>query len=190
MSIKADPEPILIYNHRLGDCSRFNNDALVWIPKNASSTLRFLFTDKKHNFLNFDVETYWVFLRDPIERWKSGVIEYIYRNPEKHEWVLDNIDKIVFDEHTTPQTSFLKFIGRTRYVDIHDQKWVTNLLSETSRRSNNKLNNSVVMINTTSHNVDKNGIKKSIDDVYSTQLLNRLKEYYSADIKLLEQIRT
>jgi len=95
--------------------------------------------------------------------------------------VLDNIDKIVFDEHTTPQTSFLKFIGRTRYVDIHDQKWVTNLLSETSRRSNNKLNNSVVMINTTSHNVDKNDIKKSIDDVYSTQLLNRLKEYYSAE---------
>ena len=46
------------------------------------------------------------------------------------------------------------------------------------------------MINTTSHNVDKNDIKKSIDDVYSTQLLNRLKEYYSADIKLLEQIRT
>lgn len=186
MSIKADSEPILMYNHRLGDCSRFNNDALVWIPKNASSTLRFLFTEERHNFLNFDVETYWVFLRDPIERWKSGVTEYIFRHPEKHEWVLDNINKIVFDEHTIPQTSFLKFIGRIRYIDIHVDNWVTNLLSETKGHSDNSL----VMINTTSHNVDKKNIVKSINDVLSTQLLNRLKEYYSADIKLLEKIRT
>ncbi len=185
MSIKAESESILIYNHRLGDCSRFNNDALVWIPKNASSTLRVLFPDRD-NFLNFDVETYWVFLRDPIERWKSGVIEYIYRHPEKHEWVLDNINKIVFDEHTIPQTSFLKFIGRIRYIDIHDDNWVTNLLSETNGLSDN----SVGMIYTTSNNVDKKDIVKSINEVLSTQLLNRLKEYYSADIKLLEKIRS
>lgn len=183
MTLAARTEPRLIYTHPLGSCSRFNNDAFIWIPKNASNTLRYLFGEQMENFYTFDVETYWVFLRDPVSRWRSGVIEYIYRTPKNHIWVLDNIHNIKFDEHTTPQTSFLKYIGRTKYINIDNNTWLSKLINDVGIQDKQ-----LAIKNDTIGNKDKTEIGNSIDKVMSPTFINKLREYYSADIKLLEQI--
>jgi hypothetical protein len=194
--IAVDPYAFNWTAHWAG-CSRFNNDAFVWIPKNASSTLRFLFPDGNACFHDFDVETYWVILRDPILRWKSGVIEYISFcssskvNPTdvkgRLEWVLDNIDQIEFDEHTASQTSFLKYTGNTRYIDMKKNFWVHKLINELGLPHKPEFGGQLKM-NTTSGNRYKEEIKHSIDSVMSTAFENRLREYYSEDFKLIEQV--
>tara|TARA_B110000503_G_scaffold78365_1_gene120455 strand:- start:1535 stop:1990 length:456 start_codon:yes stop_codon:yes gene_type:complete len=150
--------------------------------------LRFLFSGGDANFHNFDVETYWVILRDPILRWKSGIMEYISADVKKRlEWVLDNIDQIEFDEHTTPQTSFLKYTGNTRYIDIKQNFWVHKLINELGLPHKLEFGG-LVKMNPTSGNRNKEEIKHSIDSVMSTAFENRLREYYSEDFKLIEQV--
>ena len=48
--------------------------------------------------------------RDPVQRWISGVNEFICRFEPDFDWVVDQVKnkKYIFDEHTGPQTSFLK----------------------------------------------------------------------------------
>ncbi len=48
--------------------------------------------------------------RDPVQRWISGLNEFICRFEPDFDWVVDQVKnkKYIFDEHTGPQTSFLK----------------------------------------------------------------------------------
>ena len=204
-----------------GKCSRFNNDAFVWIPKNASTTLRFLFPDGDASFHDFDVETYWVILRDPILRWKSGVMEYIMKpvtdnlrvmadveNPnvpgdgiytfvaeeedlkrvdQRLEWVLDHIDQIEFDPHTAPRTSFLQYTGDTRYIDISKKFWAHKLINELGLPHKPGFG-STIKTNTTGGHIYKEERMHSINSVMSPIFENRLREYYSEDFKLIEQV--
>ena len=185
-----------IHNHPIGSCSRFNNDAFIWIPKNASSTLKFIFGEKPYTTIyDFDVETHWVILRDPILRWKSGIVEYISRGgpssldiKERLEWVLDNIDQIEFDEHTAPQTSFLQYTGYTRYIDTSKEFWVHKLIVELDLPSP-PVGDDPLKLNTTAEYKDKLEMKHYIiNKVMSTAFENRLREYYSEDFKLIEQV--
>ena len=176
---------MIIPNHQLGDCSRFNNDAFIWIPKNGSSTLRSIFGSTIHNYNDFDVDTYWVILRNPIKRWKSGVIEYIYRHPEKHEWVLDNINKIVFDEHTIPQTTYLQYTGRTKYIDIEDPDWVTNIINTTGIQ----IDTSNLYDNASKSDLRKVEITNKLEDIITDSLIDEVKEYYRADIELIDRVK-
>jgi len=175
--------------HPVGSCSRFKNDAFIWIPKNASGTLRYLFGEQMENFYTFDVETYWVFLRDPVSRWRSGITEYIYRNPDDHILILDTIHQIEFDEHTAPQTSFLQYryaydSGRTNYISIDNKTWLSGLINDLGIQDKE-----VSVANDTIGNKNKTAIGKSVDRVMSPTFINKLREYYSDDIKLLEKTK-
>lgn len=109
-----------IYSHLIGGCTRIYNDALVNIPKNAST----LIVNWSHeqtdpniiseaNYLDFEVDKYYVLIRDPFDRWISGVTEYYYRQNKQNKVeikdLFDRIDMIEFDEHTAPQYQFLNF---------------------------------------------------------------------------------
>jgi hypothetical protein len=117
------------------------NFLLFKIPKNASTFLVDNLTKLDWEHVNFEdyleskVKTI-VILRDPISRWISGVVEYLFLY---HKNILDNIidpftfdylpllgeklaislifEKIVFDDHTDRQCSFLQ------KVDIDNTVW-------------------------------------------------------------------
>lgn len=116
-------------NHQYGAC--FANHDLkkfyINIPKCASNWGKFVF---KHN-LKWESTNYHdakllkqgytaiVFLRNPIDRWASGMAEYIDRygynvksfthQLEKQQLALDIINKTAaFDEHTVEQITFLE----------------------------------------------------------------------------------
>lgn len=182
----------MVYGHPLGACSRVGNDALIWIPKNASCTLRTLFGEVRYSILNFDVETYYVFLRDPIERWKSGLLEYISRHKHQKDWILDNLDKIQFDEHTVPQTTFLNFTGRINYFDISSKDWIKELIETLNDKHKiflSKEQFSTLNVNSTKDDKYKVELYKSIDNVITPELLQKLRDFYIADIELYEKIK-
>lgn len=107
-----------MYNADLKHC-------YINIPKNASSFLRHYFKDAgwKHMFvgMNMQVTKNLVVLRDPIERWITGIAQHITTNIleenfgsthfiELYNELSERIifDQIVFDDHTEQQTWFLE----------------------------------------------------------------------------------
>jgi len=113
-------------NHNIGECLVYREKKLMYIniPKNASSWTKDYLTNhygwKEYaNFTNYPVLNNFrkiVILRDPIDRWLSGITTYLMREVLKNypymkitEDVIKVLTtKIAFDEHTWTQTSFLK----------------------------------------------------------------------------------
>lgn len=100
------------------------NTAIPNIPKNGSSSI-------KNFFPNCDIIPFndkcrhaqqVVVLRDPVERWYSGIMEFMRRNNVKQRdimndtflWTLAN--GIVFDEHTLPQSEFVSKVNWDKAV--------------------------------------------------------------------------
>lgn len=107
-----------MYNQDIKQC-------YINIPKNASSFLREVFKDSgwKHMHLgmNMDINASIIVLRDPIDRWITGISQHITTNilgenfGSTHYIEHDNeltqriiFDQVVFDDHTEQQTWFLE----------------------------------------------------------------------------------
>lgn len=97
----------------------------ISIPKNASSFLRETFKDTgwkhMHVGMNMEIDAVVVVLRDPIERWITGISQHITTNilgenfGSTHYLEHDNelvhkliFDQVVFDDHTEQQSWFLE----------------------------------------------------------------------------------
>ena len=122
-------------NHPYGMC--FANDELkkfyINIPKNATNWGKTAF-DKKLGWrrTNYHDEKLLkqgydaiVFLRDPLDRWTSGMAEYINRYGYNTATFIDQLEKqrlageiinttIAFDEHTVEQITFLEGLDTDR----------------------------------------------------------------------------
>ena len=185
---------VQLYGHILGQCSRTKYDhAYVWIPKNGSSSIRHHFgMDASDNFYDFDVVHYWAFIRDPYTRWKSGIIEWLYRrengfHPDDFEnisqaveYVGDNIWQIEFDEHTTPQYKFLDFEGPTTYVSLD----IANSLAMTDLGGGKY---QVVKGNQSQGNLRKTMLMKDLDKMITPELIKAIDDFYERDYDLISQ---
>ena len=92
----------------------------VHIPKNASSWTKPNLLDWNWEFYNYHTDNLYhkhamVVLRDPIERWLSGIAEYMYLKHRNLDIAhLSNaffnlvFDRIAFDDHTDLQVLFLQ----------------------------------------------------------------------------------
>ena len=99
--------------HTLGECwgDSNKNITFVHIPKNASSFIKgcLLSTEKfKHSNMLLNAEQYLVALRDPIERWVSGISQFMAVEGNKHLTESELVNTITFDDHTELQTYFLQ----------------------------------------------------------------------------------
>lgn len=113
--------------HVYGECMSHADSDLMYIhiPKNASSWT-------KPNLLDFGWEFYnyhhdhlnklaIVVLRDPVERWLSGIAEYMtlyhpsfeFKDQETVELVFD---RITFDDHTECQVKFIDGLDTDRCI--------------------------------------------------------------------------
>ena len=109
------------FRHQLSSCIVLGNTGFSYvpIPKNASTYLTHVFRDNL-NFINYEYYRtlknmkYLAVLRDPYDRWLTGIVEYIARYfPIDNETSLTPdllnyfLKKIVLDPHTEPQVNFL-----------------------------------------------------------------------------------
>jgi hypothetical protein len=104
--------------HRLGECwvDEVNDITYVHIPKNASSFVKGVLIGSggfwHHNETLVNSRENLIILRDPIDRWCSGITQYLY-NSKKDMSVDEVFDKITFDDHTDLQTYFLQGVDLT-----------------------------------------------------------------------------
>jgi hypothetical protein len=156
-----------------------NNDAVIWIPKNASSLLR-TYDPKRYLCTDYIVNNYIVFLRDPYLRWKSGVSEYFIRHEADGEYILDNIAKIEFDEHTVPQSNFIPFKGKYRYFDLDNGGLIHfNKLY--------KVWEETVILHASAESSAKMDFMDKIESAVSKHLAKKIKEYYADDYSLITE---
>ena len=102
--------------HTLGECWNNTDKSItfVHIPKNASSFIKgcLLSTDKfTHNSILVDADQYLIALRDPIERWISGIAQFMVIESNKHLTLQELVNTVTFDDHTELQTYFLQNVN-------------------------------------------------------------------------------
>lgn len=119
--------------HTLGECWSDTNKSItfVHIPKNASSFVKGCLLSSG-NFTHSDslviADHYLVMLRDPIDRWISGIAQFMNDANSHHITLHELVDRVVIDDHTELQTYFLEGVDLDRCTFIQvDKNLRTNL---------------------------------------------------------------
>ena len=176
------------------------------IPKNVSSFLRETFKDTgwKHMHLgmNMDIDATVVVLRDPIERWVTGIAQHITSNilgkdfGSTHYLENDNelvqrliFDQVVFDDHTEQQSWFLEPFNLEKAVFFYCD-------SNLSKNLDTYFNNRFQLTNKPHVNVSQdqfdnaNLVEHFKKLVYNNKdYQNQLRSYFVRDYNLIHSVK-
>lgn len=176
----------------------------VHIPKNASSWTKPNLKDWGWEFYNYHydtpvkIKTPIVVLRDPVERWVSGVAEYFalyhptfsktYFSPPLLDVVFD---KITFDDHTEKQVNFIHNLDTDKCIflwcDKNYRADFSNLIKE--HIGDNKYDRYDYQ-----HVSDHSPERKRFKEIFKEQLQNskyleQVKQHFVEDYKLIESVK-
>lgn len=206
----------------------------VNIPKNASSWTKHHMRGALFNYLTKTFYTdpgllfnqiprwpagltdikYLVILRDPIDRWITGLAQYLHGHAPYHPLHVNNVDwpmvfdKVVFDSHTQPQCDFIQGIDHTHAIWLRcDPNLAQNFAQVIGQFTGN-------MPTITTQDQDPTNvfnvtakIKPIVGDLFTTELqqnivnkikqvldqnshyVNRLQEFYKKDIDLFNTVK-
>lgn len=192
--------------HVFGECmSHTNTDLMyVYIPKNASSWTKPNLKDYNWEFYNYHFDNFYnkhsiIVLRDPVDRWLSGIAEYMYLYHSSldsayfSKSLFDIVfDRVAFDDHTEKQCLFidgLDFANCTFFwCDQNYRKNFSTFLK--TKGMENKFYNYDYQ-NVTSDNFIRNKFKTIFQKVIeeNSKYLSSIKNYFSQDYKLIESIK-
>lgn len=193
--------------HVFGECMTSPNTNLMYIhiPKNASSWTKPNLKDWGWEFYNYHKDnlsgkTPMVVLRDPVDRWLSGIAEYLYLYHDNIEITytftgkefFDLIfDRIAFDDHTEKQVYFLEGIDFSKCVFFkfgpeyreHFSRYL-NTQGMTNKYGNYELQ----------HVSEYSPERKKFKEIFQEQLknskyLSQVKNYFKDDYKLIDQVQ-
>jgi|688.fasta_scaffold05766_4 hypothetical protein len=175
-----------------GHCVVSDDERFVYIPiaKNASSFTEYILM---HNF-NWHYDNFLtnkelkkkemlVLIRDPLERWMSGVVEHFYRknNPSDTPVRLNNdallcyvFNQCALDEHSELQVNFLNGLNSDNctFIRVNDN-YTDSFKSFVQHRLGKKL---------TLWNTDlESRYNRNTDSPVKLVLLTYLKKYYNRD---------
>jgi hypothetical protein len=176
------------------------------IPKNASSFLRETFKDTgwKHMHLgmNMDIDATVVVLRDPIDRWITGIAQHITTNVlgkdfgSTHYLEQDNelvhrliFDQVVFDDHTEQQTWFLEPFNMEKAVFFYCD---SNLSKNLDSYFNNRFQlTTKPYVNVSQDQFDNANLVEHFKKlVYNNKdYQNRLRSYFIRDYDLIQSVK-
>jgi len=182
--------------HRLGECwvDEVNNKSYIHIPKNASSFVKGILIGSggfwHHSEVPTNSDETLIILRDPIDRWCSGITQYLYNNKVDLS-VEKTFNTISFDDHTELQTYFLQGADLTNatfmQVDDNLRANLNNWILDGGYRINV---DTAIQYNASAED-DRVTTKN-----YYVELLNqrpdlvfKLKKHFESDYKLIESIK-
>ena len=190
--------------HIFGECMSHQDTNLMYvnIPKNASSWTKPNLRDWGWENFNYHTDNLYhkhalIVLRDPIQRWLSGISEYItlYHkdieinfNPSFFDIIFD---RIAFDDHTDRQILFLQELDLQNCTFFWCNKRYRELFS--IFLNNNGMPNTYNRYQYQNVSEDSKE-KKLLKETFSTTLfanskyLNNLKEYFSEDYQLIKSV--
>jgi hypothetical protein len=183
------------------------NYGYIPIPKCASTYLKNYFI---HNF-NFSYDfnykreknkRYIVCLRDPIDRWYTGIAEYFFRfhkdfldNPN-HDIIKFICDRKMFDEHTELQRNFLEGLDTDQITFFYaDKELIKNIKHFVSFKFVELKNNNVSEKKLINNFLYFSPEKVKFVDVLKTYILENpkyiddLKSFYQYDYDLIRRIK-
>lgn len=187
--------------HWYGECmSSPTSDLMyVYIPKNASSWTKPNLQDFGWEFYNYHTDnlnkTSIVALRDPIERWISGIAEYLYLYHK--DFILHNFetfdlifDRVCFDDHTEKQVNFIHNLDTERCIFLKADDTYRDTFSQllNERGMSNKFNTYELQ-----HVSNNSPERKRFKQIFSRELenskyLSRIQDYYEEDYKLINSV--
>jgi hypothetical protein len=184
-----------------------NQFSYVNIPKNASSEFKIIFKNWKKSNYNVDIppdNKYIVILRDPTERWVSGIVEFLIGNHStpgqlNKELSIDEITTaiessfvqnlilnfVIFDSHTLPQCYFLQNLNISDIAFFYQDQNVVTRVTEYV-----KLPTQITNANNTAENEKKMIISTAVKKMISTN--NKLQKiidmHYYCDHELFDKV--
>ena len=168
------------------------------VPKNASTWVKdfvgFVPGNYHDELLVQNNYTPVIFLREPVNRWSSGIAEFLHRYGIAGSGWRDNLNsialdllfkRVAFDEHTESQSMYLEGIDTEKAVFFKvDQTLNANV--------NHYFNQTVTpTTNTYVTSGKKHSIKKYFTDLINTnpEYKQRITEYYQVDTDLINSVQ-
>lgn len=191
--------------HTFGECMSNSNTNFMYvhIPKNASSWTKPNFKDWDWEFYNYHTDNLYhkhalIVLKDPIERWLSGIAEYFFLkhsnfdSAQINKSFLDIIfDRVAFDDHTERQVLFLQNLDKSNctffYCDQSYRHKFSNFLN------NNNMHNKYYNYDyqhVTANDPLRSKFKKLFSNILenNSKYIQQLKWYYASDYHLIESV--
>lgn len=181
-----------------------SNFMYVYIPKNASSWTKPNLLDWGWEFYNYHTDNLYnkhalVILRDPVDRWLSGIAEYFYLKHRDFDSIQINrhfldliFDRVAFDDHTESQVLFLQNLDKTNCTFFWcDSKYRNNFSHYLqSIDMPNKYYNYEYQ-----HVTENEPIRSKFKKIFQHALENnskyrqQLQWYFAKDYKLIESVK-
>ena len=182
-----------------------NNLVYIPIPKNSSSYIGQLLLKNGwdiSNFLTTDLtnKQLIILLRDPIDRWISGMAEYLcsslLTNGRTSDDIIKNwngvvqdlvFDQVIFDDHTEKQVYFIQSVPRENCVFFNSTKQPEQAVKQYLTIQGIDLNTDIELDrNQTQGNKYKESLVNFLRDqlAQNPSLTNKLMNTYREDYKL------
>lgn len=162
--------------------------------------------DKCNRDLWLQRKRFIVVLRDPYDRWISGLAQHLIGFEPDHPKYIDNLnwnnvfEQVIFDNHTEPQVKFIEGIDPQKTVWFNCDKHLRyNFLLAWSRKftdipSPNSVNDEIPDLQNMYHITNRipkqqkivNKITQVLDD--NPQWQQRIRDFYVDDYKLINSI--
>jgi hypothetical protein len=178
--------------HALGECWNDVDKSItfVHIPKNASSFIKgcLLGTNKfTHSDTLIGAERYLIALRDPTERWISGIAQFMSIESNKHLTLRELVETVTFDDHTELQTYFLQDIDLNKSTFFRvDRNLRTNIQNWLSKNEYHSNIDNIPNINQ-GDEMMKNRFAAMVDG--NSQIKLKLAEHYANDYELINRVK-
>ena len=170
-----------------GDSLHYKGLVIILISKNCSSTLAYNRDEFRKSINDRPVEKAKAiaFLRNPIFRWKSSMLETLYRNPNKISYILNNLHQIVFEEVQTPQYLHIEYIKQ--YVESFEYYYIDD---DGLRKFNTKHKywDNIPHLNETIKNSKKLFFLSLLNKFYNDELEKLVRDFYKKDFELIEEV--
>jgi hypothetical protein len=193
-------------DHVYGMCYTSTSSDFMYIniSKNASTWTNQLFqlslNFTLHNWVaeNF-FKTPIIVLRDPVDRWCSGMAEYLVRNKifsTDEVFLRQYLTKFTWDEHTEKQMSFLPNLNNTNsiyfYVDSNYEQNIKKFILKDMGRKNWWNAELSSLKKRKNRSKDKN-MRDELKKVFLTfakepDFLQNLQDYYKLDYELINSV--
>lgn len=182
--------------HRLGECwsDDTQNVCYVNIPKCATSYVKGVLQGCggvwHHSEIPIDKPEYLIVLRNPIERWCSGIAQYQLNTGNFDMSDQEVFDNITFDDHTELQSYFLQGVDLLRGTFIMMNEHFKHNFSTWIKSKSYRTDVDVALpINESKHDVResvKNKYMQLVKD--EPKYLDQLLQHFDKDIKLIETV--
>ena len=191
--------------HEFGTCMSKPDLDLMYIniPKNASSWTKPNLENLGWEFYNYykdDVKNKHaiIVLRDPVERWLSGICEYftLYHpdididNAGQAFWEL-LVDQVTFDDHTEKQVFFVDGIDLNNATFFYCNEYYRLYFQQFLRSKGfNNSYSSYKFKHTTNESDIRQKFKKYFEPVlHNDRYLNHIKKHYARDYDLINTVK-